>query len=32
MLKSKMERHLRDGHRLSKHTIDVILRESFALD
>jgi hypothetical protein len=29
MLKSKIERHLRDDHRLSGHTISVILKESF---
>jgi hypothetical protein len=32
MLKSKIERHLRDDHGLSKHTIGVVLRECFAPD
>ena len=32
MLKSKIERHLRDDHRLSGHTIGVVLKESFPPD
>jgi hypothetical protein len=32
MVRSKIERHLRDDHGLSKHTIGVVLKESFARD
>jgi hypothetical protein len=32
MLKSKIERHLRDDHRLSSHTIGVVVKQSFPPD
>jgi hypothetical protein len=32
LLKSKIERHLRDDHGLSRQTISVIMKEAFATD